>query len=1158
MGLAPVGCAKILHIEIISTDSVSVTFEHASGIDKRLVSGEEAENMQVIVPEPHWELAGVRPTGTLYRLVTEATRIRNAHHFDRYLALQTSAIEPLPHQITAVYEEMLPRQPLRYLLADDPGSGKTIMSGIYIKELLARSDCDRCLIVAPGNLAEQWQEELWEKFKLDFELLSRDMIGKSRASNPFNVQNHLIVRLDVLARNKGELQHMFEHANNWDLIICDEAHRMSASFYGDKLDKTKRYQLGEKLSMKTRNLLFLTATPHCGKEEDFKLLMALLDDNLLPVQSRSGISGIETKNMIRRLIKEDLLTFDGAPLFPARHAYTVSYRLSDKEQYLYDRVTEYIRYESNLVERCTSDDSVRRRINVNFALQVLQRRMASSSNAAYQSLKRRRMRLEERLAEMRDLDITDQQAYEQRLWTEEEISDLNDLSESEYAETEERIAASVTSDNTVNHLHEEVAKLRDLEDLAKKLLESNRDTKWLQLKGVLNGERMVDETGKRRKLIIFTESRDTLDYLVCRVQSQLTHTEQLEVIHGGIAQPKRRDIMDRFLHDSDLAILIATDAAGEGVNLQSSHLMVNYDLPWNPNRIEQRFGRIHRIGQTEECHLWNLVAKSTREGKVYLRLLTKLQAAREELNGKVYDVLGQLLEGDSLEDLLWEAIKHGKDERTMAKYLAHVDHKVNIERIKELLERNKLTDNIFHKEHIDAIRSKMRLADIQSLQPYYIQSFFEMAFEQLGGRINVRSNEQGRYSIKHVPARIRQVPLPNDATAQVRGAYDRICFDKQYVDPIRGDRFKAEHICPGHPLLDATVCAIKNMHSKLHSELGIMVDATGDFDCMQVIYMLELVFKDGRYNSNDKQHVVEKMLRFVRVDSTGAIIEAGFSPHLNLRGATAEEMETVGRLTLAEKWLNPSLDKKVRSFAADKLVQPHRREIELRVAPIIDKKMKEVRSRLRAEIKDCLHREHEISERASAGKKPKQNFETVQKRRIECEKRLHERIDQLDLERQISSADPRILARMIVIPSKLLKLQSEHGLSDLADGHRVSTAMKAVIAAETSLCRIPQDVSGQMLGYDVITTCPTSGRAKYIKVACIDDDSEAIIARRTEILASLNMREDYILAVVRIGRDNETSTQYVEMPFGSKLPPFETAVQHFPIRTLLNKAKDPH
>jgi hypothetical protein len=379
--------------------------------------------------------------GALLRLVTEANRIKLAHFFDPYLAIHTSLVDPLPHQISAVYGEMLPRQPLRFLLADDPGAGKTIMAGLLIKELIARSDLERCLIVAPGSLVEQWQDELGEKFSLEFDILTRDMIETSRSGNVFNDHNRLIARLDVLSRNE-DLQQKLAASMEWDLIICDEAHRMSASYFGGDVKYTKRYQLGQHLGRLCRHLLLMSATPHNGKEEDFQLFMALLDGDRFEGRFRDGVHFADSGDMMRRLTKEELLKFDGRPLFPERRAYTVKYELSPEEAGLYGAVTEYVRTEMNRVQRFAEHDG-RKRNNVGFALQILQRRLASSPAAIWQSLRRRRERLEEQLAEAHlgkqagRLDPADRE-NDERLrnieeFAQEEVDALEDLISTEGA-----------------------------------------------------------------------------------------------------------------------------------------------------------------------------------------------------------------------------------------------------------------------------------------------------------------------------------------------------------------------------------------------------------------------------------------------------------------------------------------------------------------------------------------------------------------------------------------------------------------------------------------------------------------------------------------------------------------------------------------------------
>jgi hypothetical protein len=391
-GLDPGGIAEILQVTRHSADALNVVFRANGRIGERLVYRDEAAGFDFVEAGRAY---GFDADGGLLRLASEAYRIRLAHLFDPYLAVSTSQIEALPHQITGVYGEMLPRQPLRFLLADDPGAGKTIMAGLLIKELMIRGDLERCLIVAPGNLVEQWQEEMAEKFGLAFNILTRDQIEASITGNPF-VENHrLIVRLDMAARS-DELKARLQAAPDWDLVVCDEAHRMSASYFSGEVKETQRYRLGKLLGAQTRNLLLMSATPHNGKETDFQLFMGLLDADRFEGRFRAGLHKADVSDMMRRLTKEELYRFDGTPLFPERRAYTPSYSLSPEETDLYQAVTTYVREEMNRADRSGDNN---RRSSVGFALQILQRRLASSPAAIHRSLERRRTRLEERLRE---------------------------------------------------------------------------------------------------------------------------------------------------------------------------------------------------------------------------------------------------------------------------------------------------------------------------------------------------------------------------------------------------------------------------------------------------------------------------------------------------------------------------------------------------------------------------------------------------------------------------------------------------------------------------------------------------------------------------------------------------------------------------------------
>jgi SNF2 family DNA or RNA helicase len=765
-GILPEGLVTILDVKWLGTVAVEVTYKDSSGrLGNELIYRDREPTLKVATEGRPWSFDG---DGAHFRLVSEAHRIQLAHLFDPLLAVHTSLVDPLPHQITAVYEEMLPRQPLRFLLADDPGAGKTIMTGLFIKELIARGDLKRCLIVSPGNLVEQWQDELDSRFHLPFEIMTNDKLEAARTGNWFHENPLVIARLDKLSRDE-DVQAKLEQTD-WDLIVCDEAHKLSATYFGNEVKYTKRYRLGQLLGGLTRHFLLLTATPHNGKEADFQLFMALLDGDRFEGKFRDGVHLADTSDMMRRLVKEHLLKFDGTPLFPERIAYTVVYAFSDAEADLYRQVTSYVREEFNRAEALENDG---RKGTVGFALTILQRRLASSPEAIYQSLKRRRERLEKRLREEQLLKRGDEVRLDVATGVPtlnaDDIDDIEDAPDVELEETEERVLDQATAARTITELRAEIELLRGLEKLALRVRQSGTDRKWDELSRLLqNNSEMFDAHGHRRKLVIFTEHRDTLNYLSERIRALIGRTEALVTIHGGVGREERRKAQEAFTHDKDVEILVATDAAGEGINLQRAHLMVNYDLPWNPNRLEQRFGRIHRIGQTEVCRLWNLVAKDTREGEVYHRLLEKLDEERKALGGQVFDVLGQLsFEDKPLRELLLEAIRYGDRPEIKARLFEVVDKALDRRHLQDLVEGRALTQDTMDVTRVRAIREDMERAEARKLQPHFIAGFFMEAFKELGGNEPRTRDETLRGQAR---SRDRSEPRPADRPRATRAS----------------------------------------------------------------------------------------------------------------------------------------------------------------------------------------------------------------------------------------------------------------------------------------------------------------------------------------------------------------------------------------------------
>lgn len=681
-GIISNSTVTIVAVQWYGNNVLEITYKDSHGQPgNQMLLRDEEINLTVMDNSLLWSFDA---DGEQMKLASEAYRISLAHLFDPYLAVHTSSVEPLPHQISAVYQEMLPKLPLRYVLADDPGAGKTIMTGLFIKELIARGDLKRCLIVSPGSLVEQWQDELFSKFHLTFQILTNDRMESAVTGNVFNEVDFCICRLDKLARNE-QLQEKLK-VSEWDLIVCDEAHKMSATIWGGEVKYTKRFQLGKLLSNITKNFLLLTATPHNGKDEDFHLFLSLVDPDCFEGIHNTSEQTIDVSDVMRRLTKEELLKFDGTPLFPERIAYTVNYSLSPQEAQLYQAVTDYVQEEFNRADNLNNE----RKTTVGFALTILQRRLASSPEAIYQSLRRRRERLEHRLAEekmgKRAADYTDA-AYD--------IDDDDDLTPDEQEAVEEKVVDHASAAATIAELEIEIKTLKRLEKMANDVRVSGVDRKWDELSSLLqDNQAMYGEDKQREKLIIFTEHKDTLNYLAGKIRALLGDDDAVVTIHGGMLRDERRKTEQLFKQDVGVRILIATDAAGEGINLQRAHLMINYDLPWNPNRLEQRFGRIHRIGQTEVCHLWNLVANETREGYVFQRLFLKLEEERQALGGKVFDILGKVsFDNKSLRDLLIEAVRYGNDPEVRARLNRVVDKSLDPQIFRDIIRENALTDD---------------------------------------------------------------------------------------------------------------------------------------------------------------------------------------------------------------------------------------------------------------------------------------------------------------------------------------------------------------------------------------------------------------------------------------------------------------------------------
>lgn len=806
-------------VEMTPTGSGAfVKFRDEFGLDEsRLFSAAELENVQLV--------GGARPTldadPDQFWLAIEALRLRYAALINPLLAVSSSNVEALPHQVQAVYDCMLDGHPKRFLLADDPGAGKTIMAGLFIKEALARNWIRRCLIVVPGSLVEQWQNELKEKFALHFEIFERALLGDppvdSLEAFPF-----LIARLDQFKGSKDLTALAVD--GQYDLAIFDEAHKLAVSAWGNSITKTKRFMLAEAIRDAVPSTLLMTATPHNGKDADYRAFLTLLRSADEPAVGDPANDGL-----MRRLVKEQLVHLDGSPLFPERRASTVPYKLSPMEHHLYEDVSEYVREEMNKV----ADDDTKR--SVGFALVILQRRLASSPRAILRSLTRRRDRLRAQAdqAQGAEDDVGAKLAATLGLASE----DPDEMTSVRAESYQDEVVNVATNARTLAELETEILVLDRLVEKAGTVHDARVDAKWEALADLLTSDAMYDEDGQRRKIIIFSENRDTLDYLEDRLAELLPKSVDVRVIHGAMSWSDRRESQKRFIEEPSSSVLIATDAAGEGVNLQVAHLMVNYDVPWNPNRLEQRFGRIHRIGQRHVCHLWNLVAADTREGDVFRTLLEKLEVQREALGDQVFDVLGEVLTNMSLSQLLTQAVNRKADLDDIESELDTVG-----DRLKSAVEKRAESVSTLTPDELAVLRREMEIAKAMSFQPDVSRDFVLRAAPLLHVEI---AEWIGTWRVSYVPTKLR-----NLFGSSLMARYDKAAFEHSESQIFGAN--PPELLAPGHPLVSALVEAIDDDLGPSLKQGIVLCDNRSDEDYV-LISRIDIV--DGNPSAFDTNAV---------------------------------------------------------------------------------------------------------------------------------------------------------------------------------------------------------------------------------------------------------------------------------------------------------------
>jgi len=803
----------------------------------------------------------------------------------------------------------------------------------------------------------------------------------------------------------------------------------------------------------------------------------------------------------------------------------------------------------------------------------LQRRLASSPEAIYQSLRRRRDRLAEQAGKLRELAAEGADIPVVDLPRGVRFSDLDDLDFDDYTDEEleelDAVVSASTAAATAEEREAEVAELGMLVELADEVRNSGVDTKWNELRGLL---RRPEFASGGRKLIVFSEHKATLDYVAGRIAGELGRSEAVVTIHGGVKRHDRRAIQDRFRVDPQVRVLVATDAAGEGVNLQVANMMVNYDLPWNPNRIEQRFGRIHRIGQQLPCHLWNLVAHETREGKVFERLFDKIEQQKKVYADQVYDVLGDAGINKSLQELLIRAIRDDGDPA----HAAYMNEIIDVDiggQLAEVLAERALVGGLGGEATTEAVRAQMEEARARRLQPWFVEAFFRAALEGYGGRIARR--EPNRFEITRVPAAIRSQAAR--AQGPLHERYFRVTFDKAGIQPNGAER--AELISPGSALLAAVVEKVLDDHGETLQK-GATLVAADDPGCEpRLLVYLDHAVTDGRQVHGSRQ-VVSRRFHYVEIDRHGNCSDAGHEPYLSYAPITEEQQALLDGSSLDVAWIDDRAADAAKDYAIEHLAGLHFDEIAAVVRRRVAKVWDAVQDRLRSEIQHWDLRAEQLKAQELQGKKPKLNSGRARARAEELEARLARRRVELDLEDDLASSPPTIAAAALVIPEGLLhSLAAAQAAGDLDDSDLIDgddgdegpsadqelkaetdrRGVAAVMTAERALGREPTEMPHHNKGYDIESKDPETGHVYRIEVKSHLPQTREIGVSASQVQRAKNDPQRWRLAIASVPEapDEAPAVRYLVDPFADLSVAFAETKRSFNVAKLLERSVPP-
>ena len=840
-------------------------------------------------------------------LVAEAYRLKYGHQFNPAFATETANIDPLPHQRIAVYEQMIPQEPLRFLLADDAGAGKTIMTGLYIREMLARGRLGRILIVPPAGLVGNWERELRTLFQLQSKLVSGPDL---RRGNPFKGEGSdlAIISLDTLATPGAFAVLRETDVEPYDLVVFDEAHKLSASQTETRIHKTKRYQLAEALAgvpgvkapfdgldWACRHLLLLTATPHMGHDSPYFHLWRLLDPEVFGTIEalRRYPMDARQRHFIRRT-KEEMVDVHGAPIYPPRTCATFSYDLTegaDGEQALYDLTTKYLRRHYSTLDN---------RPAVQLAMSVFQRRLASSTWALCRSFERRIEKLRALVEEIESgaLDATTLHTRQRRLDSQHGVDYFDNSTADDDASSEETTEGNQAFEDsvlgaiaavTIEELKDEIATVEGLRGHALKLMGACDESKFVKLREVLEDPTYTEDDGRPAKWLVFSEHRDTVDFLVRRIEG-LGYTDQVAAIHGGMRWAVREEQVARFKRPDGARFLIATDAAGEGINLQFCSRMANYDIPWNPARLEQRLGRIHRYGQKRSVQIINLVAGKTREGRVLNVLLTKLETIRAELRSdKVFDVIGQLLDDVSLREYMVDTVIESGD---VAERLAM---ELRSDRVSRIEEKARLVYGAAGeiKPRLDSLRRDLDRERYLQLLPAYVRRFVEGATDHLD--IEIVGDLDGVFSL--VPTQARAT----DALLRAQEHYAGPLRQRLSVRRPNTDE-PAIWLRPGEPVFDSLCEMTIQRHARDAQRGSVCIDPRADHPYVCHLATVSVSEATAPSAAGKSRKTLETRLVTLRQDEAAVASQQPLDAMLLLHGAPNIAPGAIPLATRAAGW----------------------------------------------------------------------------------------------------------------------------------------------------------------------------------------------------------------------------------------------------------------